>query len=163
MREQDELGREAFLDKYGFKRATKFVVVHDGKEYDSKALLAAAHGFEHPALGPLPNNFSGGNQTTSRLRSLGFIVAPNPLQEEGHPPITGFRRADCEVFERYPKAVRWNVDYVSSEDQALFKDIRGRLNQLVEWLAARVEIEAYSKPHVIAKKKSPRAASNASR
>jgi hypothetical protein len=56
------------------KRSTKFVVAHNGREYDSKALLAAAHGFQHPDKGPLPNNFSGGEQTTARFRALGFTV-----------------------------------------------------------------------------------------
>ena len=50
MREYDDMGRDAFLAKYGFKRSTKFVVVHNGREYDSKALLAAAHGITN--VGP---------------------------------------------------------------------------------------------------------------
>lgn len=74
MREYDEMGRESFLTKYGFKRSTKFVVVHNRREYDSKALLAAAHGFQHPDEGPLLNNFSGGEQTTARFRALGFTI-----------------------------------------------------------------------------------------
>ena len=51
MREYDELGRDAFLARYGFKRSTKFVVVDNGHEFDSKALLAAAHGFQYPEKG----------------------------------------------------------------------------------------------------------------
>ena len=148
MREQDDLGRKAFLDKYGFKRATKFVVLHDGKEYDSKALLAAAHKFEHPELGPLPNSFNGGNQTISRLQSLGFTVVQSAVQEADHSPIAGFRRADCAIFDRYPKPVHWNEASVSLEDQALFKDIRGRLVQLADWLAFRaktkVQVKAFT-------------------
>lgn len=46
MREYDDLGQEAFLSKYGFRKSTKFVVIRDGHEYESKALLAAAHGFQ---------------------------------------------------------------------------------------------------------------------
>jgi hypothetical protein len=38
IREYDVLGRDVFLAKYGFKRSTKFVVVDNGREYDSKAL-----------------------------------------------------------------------------------------------------------------------------
>jgi hypothetical protein len=73
MREQDALGREAFLAKYGFKRATKFVVVHDGKEYDSKALLAAAHGF----------GFSGSTARIflfGRCSEIACIPSPNRKQ-----------------------------------------------------------------------------------
>jgi MoxR-like ATPase len=77
MREYEELGRDAFLAKYGFKRSTKFVVVDNAREYDSKALLAAAYGFQYPEKGALSNTFSGGEPTTSRLRALGFkIVFP---------------------------------------------------------------------------------------
>jgi hypothetical protein len=90
MREYDELGRDAFLAKYKFGRSTKFVVVDNGREYDSKALLAAAHGFQHPDEGPLPNNFSSGEQTTSRLRALGFTIASPAVASPGEQ----FRRQD---------------------------------------------------------------------
>ena len=74
MHEYDDMGRDVFLARYGFKRSTKFVLVHNGREYDSKALLAAAHGFQYPDEGPLPNNFNGGEQTTARFRALGFTI-----------------------------------------------------------------------------------------
>ncbi len=54
MREYDGMGRDAFLARYGFRRSTKFVVVRHGREYDSKAVLAAAHGFQHPDEGMTP-------------------------------------------------------------------------------------------------------------
>ncbi|MEV5683261.1 hypothetical protein AB0L68_08715 [Streptomyces sp. NPDC052164] len=41
--EHDELGREAFLAKYGFGEARSYVLVHDGQEYDSKAVAGVAH------------------------------------------------------------------------------------------------------------------------
>ena len=43
--EHDELGQDQFLAKYGFDRARLYVLVHDGKPYDSKAIVGAAHGF----------------------------------------------------------------------------------------------------------------------
>jgi hypothetical protein len=42
--EYDRLGREAFLDKYGFGQARSYLLVHNGKTYDSKAIVGAAHG-----------------------------------------------------------------------------------------------------------------------
>jgi putative restriction endonuclease len=75
MREYDELGRDAFLAKYGFKRSTKFVVIDSGREYDSKALLAAAHGFQYSEKGPLPNTFSGGEPTTATSRRVVYEKA----------------------------------------------------------------------------------------
>ena len=64
--EYDELGQDRFLGKYGFARARLFVLVHDGKSYDSKAIIGVAHGFL-PGQSPLtPRQFSGGEATVGR-------------------------------------------------------------------------------------------------
>jgi hypothetical protein len=121
MREYDALGLDAFLAKYRFGKATKFVDVDGGREYDSKALLAAAHGFEHPDEGPLSSHdFSGGDQTTSRLHALGFTVAAPSVSAS---PVR-FGLQDCKLFERYAVPVHWDDENVSAPDQALFKSIR---------------------------------------
>ena len=74
--EFDRLGREAFLDHYGFGRARSYFLVHGGRRYDSKAVVGVAHGYDRPDLGPLrPQDFSGGEATVARhLKSLGFSV-----------------------------------------------------------------------------------------
>lgn len=76
VRESDELGRDAFLAKYGFGRAKHWMLLVDGRQYDSKAIVAAAHGLQHPHLGPLrASDFSGGQDTVVRkLRDLDFEV-----------------------------------------------------------------------------------------
>ena len=73
MLEYDDLGQDSFLTQYGFGRARKFVLVHDGRAYDSKAILGAAH---RVATGqPLPaQSFSGGDPTVGRLVALGFDI-----------------------------------------------------------------------------------------
>jgi 5-methylcytosine-specific restriction protein A len=73
--EYDELGRDAFLDKYGFHPARSYVLVHDGKSYDSKAIVGVAHGYL-PGRKPLAaGRFSGGAATVEPLlRALGFNV-----------------------------------------------------------------------------------------
>ncbi|SFB02379.1 protein of unknown function [Collimonas sp. OK607] len=88
-----DIGREAFLQKYGFGSAREYYLMVDGQRFDSKAILGAAHGYEFPGLGPLPaDEFSGGAATVERkLRQLGFTVergsgdaddwAGNPGQE----------------------------------------------------------------------------------
>ena len=75
--EFDKLGRDAFLDKYGMKKATGYLLHYGSKEYDSKAILAAAHGF-HPGFQPLPwDAFNGGEADAVKyLRRLGFVVPP---------------------------------------------------------------------------------------
>lgn len=74
MAEYDELGETEFLDKYGFGGARYYFLIHDGKVYDSKAIVGAAHGFQHGR--PLRRgDFSGGATTVARrLRALGFDV-----------------------------------------------------------------------------------------
>lgn len=76
--EFDTLGRTRFLGKYGFRRSRGYVLLHEGGEYDSKAICGAAHGYDRPDLGPLTwEDFSGGRDTVERkLRSLGFEVRP---------------------------------------------------------------------------------------
>ncbi len=79
------LGRDRFLEKYGFRHSRDYVVVHEGREYDSKAIVGAAHGFQHPQLGALPHTeFNGGSQTTDKLNALGFEVRKlsTPLPSE---------------------------------------------------------------------------------
>ncbi len=74
-KEFDALGREAFLEKYGFKASREYVLTLNGRQYDSKPIVAAAHGRQHPDIGPLRHTeFNGGAQTTSKLRGLGFEV-----------------------------------------------------------------------------------------
>lgn len=51
--EFDQLGRDAFLKQYGFGRARRYFVSRGGNHYDSKAIVGAAVGFEHPDRGPL--------------------------------------------------------------------------------------------------------------
>jgi 5-methylcytosine-specific restriction protein A len=64
--ECDELGRDGFLERYGFERARQYVLVHDGVHYDSKAIVGAA--YQHVAGRPLrADEFSGGRQTVVRL------------------------------------------------------------------------------------------------
>jgi len=58
--EFDELGQDAFLQKYSMGKATGYLLHHGDNVYDSKAILAAAHGF-HPGLSPPKSDeFYGG-------------------------------------------------------------------------------------------------------
>ncbi len=72
----DRLGQEEFLRQYGFGQARSYVLVHNGKTYDSKAIVGAARGYV-PGQKPLTAaEFSGGEATVGRLlRRLGFTVS----------------------------------------------------------------------------------------
>lgn len=72
----DRLGRDAFLERYGFGRSRSYFLQHEGKLYDSKAVVGVAHGYsggDRSAL--VPAQFTGGEATVAQtLRSLGFEV-----------------------------------------------------------------------------------------
>jgi hypothetical protein len=75
--EYDELGQQPFLTKYGFGPSRSYRLLHEGRSYDLKALLAAAHGYQFPEVGPLApdKNFTSGLDTTvPKARELGFEV-----------------------------------------------------------------------------------------
>lgn len=83
MAEADRLGREAFLERYGYGKAREFILVDGSKRYDSKAILAVAHRFEFPDEGPLANTmFSGGRAgAAGHLAKLGFTIEGLPRRD----------------------------------------------------------------------------------
>lgn len=87
--EYDRLGRDGFRKKYGFGAARSYFLVHDGRRYDSKAIVGAAHEFQHPSLGPLrASDFSGGEATVARLlENLGFDVERGEDMRSGIPTL----------------------------------------------------------------------------
>ena len=77
MREFDEIGRDPFLEKYGFGRSQKYRIRHEGRMYDVKAVLAAAYGIQFPDREPITseNSTSGLRTTVPKAQELGFEVA----------------------------------------------------------------------------------------
>ncbi len=74
MAECDELGRDAFLAKYRFGAARSYVVVHDGQEYDSKAIAGVAHQWDQ-GRALRHDEFSGGEEHAAAwLKRAGFQV-----------------------------------------------------------------------------------------
>lgn len=74
--EFDAMGRKAFLDFYGFKGAKDYYLVINGKNYDSKAIVAVAHKFLPGDGKPLRHDeLSGGvSDAAGKLRALGLEV-----------------------------------------------------------------------------------------
>ncbi|WP_439674836.1 HNH endonuclease [Embleya sp. MST-111070] len=72
--ECDRLGNDDFLASYGFRPARKYVLVHGGRDYDSKAVAGVAHRYcQGRAL--RADEFSGGRSAAAGwLRRLGFDV-----------------------------------------------------------------------------------------
>lgn len=72
--EYDDRGRDAFLGVYGLQPAPRETLAHDGKTYDSQAVLAVAHRY---ATGRLATSeeFTGGKVSAAEiLRKHGFDV-----------------------------------------------------------------------------------------
>ncbi|HEY2052508.1 MAG TPA: EVE domain-containing protein [Solirubrobacterales bacterium] len=75
--EYDDLGQKSFLTRYGFGPSRSYQLMHQGRTYDLKAILAAAHGYQFPDQGPLvaDSNFTSGLHTTvPKAQELGFEV-----------------------------------------------------------------------------------------
>ena len=73
--EYDRLGQHEFLARHRFGRATAYLLILNGKSYDSKAILGVA--YQYATGRPLgPHDFSGGVQGAAGvLRALGFEIA----------------------------------------------------------------------------------------
>jgi len=57
--EYDRLGQERFLADHGFGRAKAYLLVHNGRSYDSKAILGVA--YKYSTGRPVgPHDFNGG-------------------------------------------------------------------------------------------------------
>lgn len=111
--ECDSLGRERFLSQYGFGKARTYVLIYNGKSYDSKAIVGVAckHQFGRALTSA---EFSGGVATVvAKLTELGFTVIALDLNErtaslaEEVPDDIweGARRSIAvNAFERSPEA-----------------------------------------------------------
>ncbi|MDP9798772.1 hypothetical protein J2S43_007284 [Catenuloplanes nepalensis] len=73
--ECDTLGREAFRRRYGFGAALEYVLVHEGGEYDSKAIAGVAHRYAAGVVLPAGRFTGGVDSVVRQLSRLGFTVA----------------------------------------------------------------------------------------
>lgn len=114
----ESLGRTAFLALYGFGRSRDFLVRNPqtGNLCDSKAVVGAAYGFEHPEEGPLTHDeFSGGEATVvPRLQTLGFEVGKVgedwTLQEVTATVASYFEMLRLEALQRQYKKSEFNLE-----------------------------------------------------
>lgn len=114
--EYDELGREAFLSRYGFGKSRSYVLIHQGKHYDSKAIAGVALQYQ-PGVGRAlkADEFSGGENTVqAKLGELGFVVRAAGETEAlapGIPRVEGDHGDDAILDEHSdrqdPKSKAW--------------------------------------------------------
>jgi hypothetical protein len=73
--EYDRRGRDAFLEAHGFGPARRYLLQHNGRCYDSKAIAGVAHGYLPGREALESGEFSGGlGHAVAVLRQLGFTV-----------------------------------------------------------------------------------------
>lgn len=145
--EFDRLGRDQFLNKYGYGIARAHFLRVGGKYYDSKAIAGAAYGYQHPEEGALRNEqFSGGDATVKRrLNALGFAVtdAPPTTADELRERLAAIKAYQRENYTAPHKAVvllialhRFANDQTSTWTVA---DLDDATTQLLAELEARTD------------------------
>ncbi|MEV1010732.1 HNH endonuclease signature motif containing protein [Streptomyces sp. NPDC049881] len=143
MEEYDRLGQEAFLARHGFARSHTYRVAHDGRAYDSKAVVGVAHGYL-PGEEPLrPDQFSGGHgHALDVLRRAGFTIVSqtaDPLTEDKLLALMGkvrMSRSSGRPAPHQAVALAW----------AFGRARRGEA-RLVPWSEAEKEIAGLLKEH----------------
>lgn len=103
--EHDERGAEAFLAAYGFEASTDAQILHFGRRYDARAILAVAH---LRATGRIatPEEFrSSLDQALTILRRRGFDVSGPTTVTRRTPSARGTRTAGAST-PRKPAAPR---------------------------------------------------------
>lgn len=127
-----ELGRTAFLQRYGFSKSRDFLVrdPRTGELCDSKAVVGVAFGYQFRTEGALkPGDFSGGEATVvAKLQSLGFEIVRIgedwSLEEVQATVASYFEMLRLEAAEARYKKTEFNAE--------LRERLRGRSKSSVE-------------------------------
>ncbi|MBT2206858.1 HNH endonuclease signature motif containing protein [Actinomadura sp. NEAU-AAG7] len=132
--ECDQVGRERFLERYGFEEARRYFLRYGGVYYDSKAIVGVA--YRHVAGRPLSaGEFSGGQQTVGRLLArLGFEVVSDepPAPEQRLLELLGSLRVAITAegpARHQPITLLWALGRAAQ-----------RRPRLVSWRSARREL-----------------------
>lgn len=115
--EFDRDGQSAFLRRYGFKPSRAYFLVVDGRHYDSKAIVGAAHGYLEGQLPLMASEFSGGrDHAVKLLGALGFQVVSGEAPVDATPDgfidrIARLRVARAETGPRLyqPITLLWAI------------------------------------------------------
>ncbi len=92
----DRWGTDKVLEDHGFDRARSYLLVHDGKDYPSKAVVGVAHGYAVPTEGPWgPYRFSGGMHRVGAVRRMRtrLSVGRGGLRQSAQRPRHSLRAA----------------------------------------------------------------------
>lgn len=133
IQEYDRLGSDAFLKKYGFRPAREYMLEHEGRLYDSKAIVGAAYGVQYPDRGPLKSEaFSGGQYTVEpTLQRLGFSIVRHSDKEDATAPDVPLSREHFDLFQKYKQAKdhAFSRGIVTAEDKGLYFELYNALQR----------------------------------
>ncbi len=85
--EYDERGGEAFLGVYGFEASPELQLVHEGRRYDSTAILGVAHRFATGRLATSDEFHGDLPAVAAVLRRRGFDVTGPAVAVAGPAPV----------------------------------------------------------------------------
>ncbi len=110
--EYDDRGGEQFLALYGFEPAPAYAILHEGREYDARAVLGVAHRFATGRMAT-SDDFHGMDAAVTLLRRRGFEVtdpyaAAAPAAAPARAPRSSTPRAPRTTTPRTtaPRATR---------------------------------------------------------
>lgn len=130
--EFDRLGREDFLERYGFGRSTTHYIIWDGEPYDAKAIAGVAHQYLSSTSEVLKHFKSGERTVNRKLRELGFEVRPvrhidqSPSNDKPSRRINWRRDEVILALDLY-------VEYEGSppgKDSTVVKELSATLNRM---------------------------------
>jgi hypothetical protein len=104
--EYDSRGGEEFLDVYGFTPSEDHPLVHDGRSYDSRAVLGVAHRFATGRIATPEEVESGFHGAVAILRRRGFTVSEPRTVARTTAPATRTTRAPRTTTPRASAASR---------------------------------------------------------
>jgi hypothetical protein len=77
--EYDSRDREDFLGVYGYEPSTDYTIQHNGRDYDSQAILGVAHRYATGRLAAAHEFSNGPSGMSAILRKRGFeVTEPTP-------------------------------------------------------------------------------------
>ncbi|NNB84581.1 hypothetical protein [Corallococcus exiguus] len=110
------LGREAFLDKYGLRRARSFFIVFDDRPYDATAIARVAYGLQFPERGTLSaSSFKGDEDSVrTKLEELGFTVQDITALKGGNVPSPALIPGRIYSWDELGSVFGFKPDYLGA-------------------------------------------------
>ena len=87
----DRLGQNEFLSRHSSNRHAKYLLVYEGRRYESRAIAKVAFKIQHPER-ELPKHFGGSQTTKPTLEKLGFQIVDVSREVGDEPPQLAWKK-----------------------------------------------------------------------